>query len=423
MRIQIKTLKRKNYALEVQADDNIGVIKMKIQRQLGLALAQNMSLVYENKLLKNDWLPADAGMKDNDFVTLMHLVKKKPKFRMPEKAQTWLQMPPNGAAALKQNRMAKPGSLVPAAIAASASEKPSKEEIKSPPDKDQAGIDETIQKLMGMGYSKAKVLRAMKISNNVMNKAANYLLSTIPADEAAPPTEEKAAAAQPTKAKDSEETTAIPIQDKPVTEEAAQQKITTGNSGNTKINEEKEAAPDVDADQKQEVKAAGDSKGVDLTEAEKAVVETLANSLGFSHQQALEAFLVCDKNHMMAANYLFENPRKCSVPAAEVHAATQPKAQQPVNSAPQVLPPIQPVADEKQPTADQGNSAQAEALTGHKAEAKASQDDEDAPNEVPVDQSEAVPESIQAAQNDAECNATVASDGKDQENKDPIKVD
>merc|ERR550517_483202 len=87
----------------------------------------------------------------------------------------------------------------------------------------------------------------------------------------------------------------------------------------------------------------GNPNVIRMTHAEAAAVERLTG-IGFSQQQALEAFLVCNKNEQMAANYLFENANDFAGPAAAGPPAAQAVAQQPVNAAPQVAPPVQPIA-------------------------------------------------------------------------------
>ncbi|KAI1718905.1 XPC-binding domain-containing protein [Ditylenchus destructor] len=70
--------------------------------------------------------------------------------------------------------------------------------------------------------------------------------------------------------------------------------------------EDKQPAQDVDDNnpqptQQEEVQ----SQTMELTETEREAVERLM-SLGFSETEAIEAFIACEKNEMLAANYLFD---------------------------------------------------------------------------------------------------------------------
>jgi len=61
--------------------------------------------------------------------------------------------------------------------------------------------------------------------------------------------------------------------------------------------------------QQQQAQLAAQRQGgtvINITQEEKNSLDNLVN-LGFSRQKALEAFLACDRNEELAANYLFEH--------------------------------------------------------------------------------------------------------------------
>lgn len=91
---------------------------------------------------------------------------------------------------------------------------------------------------------------------------------------------------------------------------------------------------------------------VQLTPAEVQALGRL-EALGFSRQNALEAFLVCNRNENVAANYLFENQNDFAAPA-------EPAAAQPANPAPvPEQPNQQPAANADAAAAPDANAAPA----------------------------------------------------------------
>jgi len=109
---------------------------------------------------------------------------------------------------------------------------------------------------------------------------------------------------------------------------------------------------------------------VRVTAEERAAIERLSG-MGFSRDQALEAFLVCNKDEQLAANYLFDNPDFAAAPAPApvaqpapaAAAQAAPAAAQAAPAAAQAAAPAAqaaPAANEDQPMADAAADDQAQ---------------------------------------------------------------
>jgi len=336
-------------------------------------------------------------------------------------------------------------------------------------------LDTAVQNLIAMGFSEADVQRAMRAAFNNPERAAEYLLTGIPPNigavapsqvAAPPPAAQSAAVDQAAAANNPMAAAAMPqqgaalgamqqmIAQNPESMAAVLQHIMRnqpelfqGIGANGSINPAAienllrdpnftqmllqamsggsglGASPGMGAALPPSVGAMpGVGSGqlprsnpnvIRMSQAEAAAVERLKN-IGFSQQQAVEAFLVCNKNEQMAANYLFENANDFAGPAAAGPPAVQPVAQQAVNLAPQVAPPAQPIAPSDQPAAVQANDVQAEAHQAVEAVA----------DEGPANQLEAIAEAKlenrDEAKNDDNADGGDAAD-KNREIGDPNK--
>merc|ERR1719233_740116 len=423
-----------------------------------------MSLIHHGKILKNEQTAKDAGIKENVFVVLMVKKKKrkrkaKQKKSLPTRFQLQL--------AARQYQQSKKSatttdansSEAPAASAVSATENPAAAQNDAPSAANAfvmgSQLDTAVQNLMAMGFSEADVQRAMRAAFNNPERAAEYLLTGIPPNigaaapsqvAAPPPAAQSAAVDQAAAANNPMAAAAMPqqgaalgamqqmIAQNPESMAAVLQHIMRnqpelfqgiGADGNINPAAIENLLQDPNFTQMMlQAMSGGASVGampgmgsgqlpmsnpnvIRMSHAEAAAVERLKN-IGFSQQQAVEAFLVCNKNEQMAANYLFENANDFAGPAAAAAPAAQAVAEQPVNAAPQVAPPVQPIAAVEQVAAVPANDAQDESLA----------------DEGPANQMEAMVRARQAERDEAKNNDNADggdADAKDQEMGDPNK--
>ena len=349
--------------MELDAELTVGAAKAKVAETQGQPV-ETMVLVHKGKVLTDDVTLAGAGVTEASFIVVMQQkAKAAPKPAAPPPAAT----PPAVPAATPPTPAAPAPAAAPPAEAAAAAPSP---QAAASDLVTGSALEETITNMMAMGFEREMCVKALRAAFNNPDRAVEYLLTGIPesAEPPAPAPAPAAAAAPPTAPgagavpgggpntqplnlfpeglpnmgaggeggggildflRDNPQFQAIRVmvQSNP---QILQPMLTELQRQNPQLhqlinsNQEeflallREPAP-ADALQNlaaglggmegmegMEGLAGGGGHQIQITEEEKAAIDRLV-ALGFEFERALEAFIACDKNEEMAANYLFDN--------------------------------------------------------------------------------------------------------------------
>ena len=179
------------------------------------------------------------------------------------------------------------------------------------PASEPAPPEAAVQQLMAMGFTHDQVVQALRSASNNIDRAIEYLLSGA---ASAPGTAETAPLGQEQNPVAAPPSTPAPAPASTPAPPAAPGPDPASALANVlqdllRSGAQPPAAP---------------ASPAQLPTAEKATVDSLTE-LGFPFPVALEAFLLCDKNHELAANYLFEHGEAAvqEYMAAQASAAVQ----------------------------------------------------------------------------------------------------
>ncbi|KAJ7925225.1 hypothetical protein B0H13DRAFT_1975553 [Mycena leptocephala] len=379
MKITVKTTQQKVFQIDAEPEDTVAVLKSKIHDAQGHDPAIQ-KIIYSGKVLPDDKTVESCGIKEKDFLVLM--VSKVrisflflfhcPTSRLPAQAHS------NADARSVHKRPCTRGTCsgcpacTPVAAAAPPTDPtPAPAPVAAPAafgDTSSflsgAALQTTIANMMEMGFTREEVTRAMRASYNNPDRAAEYLMTGIPAhleaeaSGAAPaaggppaggaapaPGGAPAAAPAPAAAAPTGPQNLFQLAQQQQQQQQHQVGAGAGAGG---------AAPGAQLDlaalqnnpqiaqlrdlmvqnpaliqpliQQLEPAAVARLFGVDgaefddnedgpvppgahvvsVTEEERAAIGRL-EALGFPRQAVLEAYFACDKNEELAANYLFES--------------------------------------------------------------------------------------------------------------------
>lgn len=351
MKVVIKTIKGQKSEIECESTTLISEIKSQIENKMEIEI-ENQKLIFKGKHLDDDKTLEELQIKDNDCFVLMVLKKKTIKVKEPkaepEITETpQVQPPPNPFAEEPNNQALNPPPNPPPQQQVD----PNNEIIQG-----HAHKEELIKDLVDMGFDRPQVEQCLTAAFYNKEMAVNYLLNGIPdhilEDIANPPQpgQNVQPGQQAIQMTQQQLQTLQQLANSPAFVQLRQQAqnnpavipqflqilqqqnpslynlfvqnpqllsaLLTGNiqtQPNTPsfTNPQGQNLPGqplnnlTDEDEEMEEEEGGENV-VELSEEDFQAIESM-KSFGFTEQQCIEAYLVCNKNQEMAINYLLDN--------------------------------------------------------------------------------------------------------------------
>ena len=305
MKIILKNLKQMQYIVELESEKNtIKDLKNEIEKLHGFDSAQ-IKLLFNGKVLTDDKTLEEYQIKNENVIIMMNTKLKAKENPQP----TEQQKPESSKEEPKKEEQPK-----------KEEEKPKTEEPK-PKEQD----NQKINQLVEMGYEKAKVEQALSAAKGNVDLAIEYLNSNIPVPSPSdqPSTNQQTGSGPnvPLELRRYASFMKVLCRDDP---ERIYTLLNTLKSKNpallNRIKEREEdfkqllVSPvnqqDIDNYKFFEQEIGNIPRGqrrieIQLTQEEREAINRL-KELGFSESDAIQAYIACDKNEELAANYLFE---------------------------------------------------------------------------------------------------------------------
>ncbi|WBW72123.1 Rad23-like protein Rhp23 [Schizosaccharomyces osmophilus] len=360
MNLTFKNLQQQKFVIsDVSSETKISELKERIQNQQNYEV-ERQKLIYSGRILADEKTVGDYNIKEQDFVVCM-VARPKPSSSTSQKSTptattTSTPAPPVTTSTPQQTAESPAPAPAPAAQAPAPSSTPAVDTSATPLDSNLLAVgaqrNVAVENMVEMGYERSQVERAMRAAFNNPDRAVEYLLTGIPDNILTSQAQEQAAAAaeqqqQPAAdaptaspgsgnlfeqaaAMSNEEEQPAPntagdplgflrnipqfqqlrqiVQQNPQMLETILQQIGQGDPALAQaITQNPEAFLQLLAE-------GGDGESpfpsggiqIEVTPEESQAIDRLTQ-LGFDRNIVIQAYLACDKNEELAANYLFEH--------------------------------------------------------------------------------------------------------------------
>jgi len=365
--ITVKPLKGETFVVDIDDQATVGALKKQIAEMKSEFSTGPMKLIHAGKILADESMVADAGIKPTDFIVVM-VSKAKPPTPAPAPAPAPAAEPAAAPAAAPVPAAAPEAAATPAAEIASVAQEGAGGAAAVPPVPEAATANPAVEQLTAMGFGREDVIACLRAAFNNPDRAVEYLMSGIPPSVAAQATAGNAVPAGVGTPQQQQQPNAATNQPASGGEDDLAFPLMMGGGGATGMDVDEvpseedmqlltelrnnERFPDIaraisqnpqrfaevlqqlpprwsqaiqrhphvlmqmleealggggETNEANEANEGGRGPTrIHLTEQEHSAVVRLTQ-LGFTQEDAVEAYFACDKNEELAANYLFDS--------------------------------------------------------------------------------------------------------------------
>ncbi|XP_060800349.1 UV excision repair protein RAD23 homolog A [Amyelois transitella] len=316
MLVTLKTLQQQSFQIEIDPEETVKALKLKIEVEKGKDYAADYQrLIYAGKILLDDNKISTYNIDEKKFIVIM--VTKPKSSDAPASSTSAPEAGENASTESGDGKDKKPAEEAPITPAAEP-ERAVEPQLASEPD-----FESTVQSIMDMGYNRQQVEQALRASFNNRERAVEYLITGIPEEllqeqEGEEGTDEDPLAFlrdQP----QFQQMRAV-IQQNPNLLNAVLQQIGQTNPALLQaISQHQQAfvrmlnepinapAPGATAAAEESAVESGQPQApqnvIQVSPQDKEAIERL-KALGFPEHMVIQAYFACEKNENLAANFL-----------------------------------------------------------------------------------------------------------------------
>lgn len=309
MLLTFKTLQQQTFQIEIDPEETVKALKLKIEVEKGKEYAADFQrLIYAGKILFDENKLASYNIDEKKFIVIM-VVKPKPSEAPPSTSAPEGESPSTESGDAK----AKPASeeaVKPTPAAAGAAEPVRAPESQEAPT--ETDNEETITSIMDMGYSRLQVEQALRASFNNRERAVEYLITGIPEELLQEQEGEEAADEDPLaflRDQPQFQQMRTVIQQNPRLLNAVLQQIGQTNPALLQAISQHQSAfvrmlnEPMDSAEESAAEAVVPQNVIQVSPQDKEAIERL-KALGFPEHMVIQAYFACEKNENLAANFL-----------------------------------------------------------------------------------------------------------------------